>query len=415
VAASLQRNVALYPWYAAILKAHFWLPIFFLYFNAQFSLQQVLLLEAIYYAAIVVFEVPSGYFSDMAGRRKTLLIATAALTAAYLLFFVGGPYGVFVLAQIALAMGLAFNSGTDTSLHFESLHALGKGGLFDAREALVARNAFYGSAIAALAGGLIAMADLRLAYVLSVLAALTCVVLVLAMKEPDDAAGGDTTLHGFARQVGDCLRLLRRPALAWLFAFYVLMTMLNHVPYEFYQPYLRLLGEGMPLPTMSIPGISGAMSAIPMLVAAGAAAQSIRLRDRVGLGATLLCATALQTVIIATMAAVLHPAVLVLILLRTCPRAIMTAPLNAAITPQLTQSLRATYLSVQSLAGRLAFSALLVLLSLVVGDGSAEPSAGISAALQISTGIGIAGLMLLALTQGALRHAPSQPGSNAGG
>lgn len=79
MSSSAERNLKLYPWYAALLHAHFWFPVFFLYFNSKFSLAEVLRLEAIYYAAIVLFEVPSGYFSDVVGRRATLLIANVGV------------------------------------------------------------------------------------------------------------------------------------------------------------------------------------------------------------------------------------------------------------------------------------------------------------------------------------------------
>ncbi|MDP6484806.1 MAG: hypothetical protein QGH70_13325 [Nitrospinota bacterium] len=86
-AAGLERNVRLYPWYAVAFNTFFWMPVFFLYFSAQFSLENVLRLEAVYYAAVVLLEVPSGYFSDTHGRRKTLLVSSAALVFAYALFF----------------------------------------------------------------------------------------------------------------------------------------------------------------------------------------------------------------------------------------------------------------------------------------------------------------------------------------
>ena len=38
----------------------------------------VLRLEAIYYVAVVVLEVPSGFFSDVVGRKPTLLISSLA-------------------------------------------------------------------------------------------------------------------------------------------------------------------------------------------------------------------------------------------------------------------------------------------------------------------------------------------------
>ena len=59
--------------------------------------------------------------------------------------------------------------------------------------------------------------------------------------------------------------------------------------------------------------------------------------------------------------------VLLLVLLRSVPASLGQPPLRGAITPQVPRPLRATYLSIQSLVGRLAFAATLLLLSLGVG------------------------------------------------
>ena len=72
--ADLERNVRLYPWYAGVLGFWFWIPIFFLFFSAHLSLDKILLLESIYYASVVLLELPSGYFSDRVGRRATRCI-----------------------------------------------------------------------------------------------------------------------------------------------------------------------------------------------------------------------------------------------------------------------------------------------------------------------------------------------------
>lgn len=111
----IARNARLYPWYAGLFNAHFWMPVFFLYFLRYMPLVDVLRLEAVYYLGVVLLEVPSGYFSDRFGRKLTLLISNAALVLAYIVFFLGESVAVFAVAQVLLATGLAFNSGTDTS------------------------------------------------------------------------------------------------------------------------------------------------------------------------------------------------------------------------------------------------------------------------------------------------------------
>ena len=98
----LTRNVRLFPWYRASIDAMAWLPIFFLYFSERVALHEVLLLEAVYYATIVVLEVPSGYFSDRCGRRLTLLLSSGALCAAYVTFILAGEMAGLLVAQVAL-------------------------------------------------------------------------------------------------------------------------------------------------------------------------------------------------------------------------------------------------------------------------------------------------------------------------
>lgn len=409
-AAGFERNVRLYPAYALAFNAFAWMPVFMLYFTQTLSLAEALRLEAIYYAAVVATEVPSGYFSDRVGRRATLLVAAIALLAAYVLFAVGGFAGVvepsfalFAAAQVLLAVGLSFNSGTDASFHYDSLASLGRTEEFADREAIAARNGLLASGGAALAGGAVAVIGLHWAYVLSAIAAAAMLAIVLRFVEPtakEKSAGGGL---GFVRQLGKCLSLLRGKTLAWLFAFFVLMTILNHVPYEFYPLYIREAVGGGETNADFAPLYAGLHMAAAMVLGAVAAAWSVKLRDKLGIGAALLLAAAIQTAVIAAMGFVLAVWVIPLILLRVVPRALMTAPLNAAIAPRVEQQQRATYLSIQSLAGRLAFSATLAGLSLISPDGE-EGYAAMAAMLRASLVIACVGLVVLGATVWVLRE-----------
>lgn len=398
----MERNLRLYPAYATLFAAHFWLPVFFLFFQSHLTIAQVLRLEALYYFAVVVMEVPSGYFSDAVGRRITLIIAAASITVAHALFFLGDSFLWFAGGQILLATGMAFNSGTNTALHYDSLARLDRLGEFDHREARVSRLTFLGSGMAALVGGLVATVDLRYAYACSLAGGLAALALTLAMTEPHNGSRTQSlTITAFSRQIRQALGELRKPALRWLSVYMIIMIVLNHIPYQFYQPYLAELLLGQSWLENATPLTSGVVTLITMLVAGQIAGRSIAIRDRIGLGPTLLAGTALQTLIIAAMALIVHPVILVLILLRSCPRAIMTAPRNAAVNPLIQEGHRATYLSLESLAGRLAFSITLWGLA-AVGD----TTEGLRPVLLTSTGLALVTLAGLMLTAGALKKKP---------
>ncbi len=126
---------------------------------------------------------------------------------------------------------------------------------------------------------------------------------------------------------------LRQPALAWLLAASVAATVLNHVPYELYQPYLSLLlgapGEGWS-PT---PAAAGALSAVALAVGSAASRRAPALAERAGTSRAILACLGLQGLVIAAMAAALHPAVLLLVALRSVPGAVGKPLLTAAAHP----------------------------------------------------------------------------------
>jgi hypothetical protein len=87
-------------------------------------------------------------------------------------------------------------------------------------------------------------------------------------------------------------------------------------------------------------------------------------------------------------------------LFRTVPRALMPAPMNAAVAPLMGSSQRATFLSIQSLAGRLAFAGFLAGLSLVASESGQTFWSPLSTQLLISAGFGFTGQIALSLLGG---------------
>lgn len=369
----MERNLRLYPIYQSARNALFWLPVFFLYFSSVLPLEQVFLLEAVYYLAVVVLEVPSGYFSDRMGRKPTLIIAMACWGSSGLVFAATASFGWFALAQVLLAAGMAFNSGTDTSLLYDSLAAADRTGEIGDREARAEAWGYAAAATSALAGGLAGGFDLRLAYLLSAAGGLAGLGIASSFREPAHVAETPETALVPHRQLGVCLERLADPVLRWIFLLVVGMTVFVHVPYELLQPYLDLLvgperGDWSPTPALT-----GALMAASYYASAWASTRAIRLRDRIGTVATLLGALAIQGAIILAMGLVLHWAVAALFIVRSAPWAAVKPIMRAAVHPRLERGIRATYLSLQSLAGRLAFSASLAAASLLAG-GVEDPS-----------------------------------------
>jgi len=378
---SLEQNLVLYPAYQACRGLLFWLPVFFLYFSSVLTVGEVLLLEAIYYLGVVCLEVPSGYFSDRVGRRLTLLIGMACWAAAGALFAASGAFLPFAAAQLLMAAGMAFNSGTDQALLYGTLAALGRGDEVSEAEGRAGRWHFTALATSALVGGLLSGLDLRLAYALSALSAIAAFAAAWRFVEPPgggDAQRPDRQLRAVARQ-------LREPSLVWVFAFTLAMTVLNHVPYEFFQPYTALLlapaAEALPGDYSLAPPVTGALMAAAMAIGAWASGRAVALGRRLGTARALIAMAVLQGAVIAAMAWAVHPLILVLVAARSLPGAVSGPLTSGVIQPRLPEGLRATYLSVQSLAGRLAFSGALAVTALRIGDDAPASAAVLSQAM----------------------------------
>ena len=366
----MRRNVRLYPWFVAATGFSPWLPIFFLFFSERVGFDGALALSAIYYASVVVLEVPSGYASDRLGRRPTLVASAGAFLLAYVGFALADSFAALALCQTLLAAGMAFRSGCDSAFLHDSLAALGEGARYGDEEARAGTVSMTATGLSCLAGGALGALSLAWPYALSAAVACAGVALALALVEPPGEGGeaaGSPILQ--ARRVAGGLA---DPVLAWLLAYHVLAFALAHVPFEFYQPWLKLLGASEGGAWLAggdrTPLVSGVVFALSMFGGAAGAFLSMRLGRRLGLPQLLLLANLVQAVIVAGLAWALHPALVVLVLCRNFAMAMTTPPTLAAIVPRLGAGQRATWLSLQSLAGRLGFSLVLSGLAGTVGE-----------------------------------------------
>jgi len=128
------RNVGLFVAFRVLFNARFYYPVFMVMFlDYGISVEEFALLNAIWAAAIVLLEVPSGALADLVGRRR-LVVAGAALMVLEMLLLVLVPvpsaWVLPVLAANRVVSGAAeaFISGADEALAFESLAACGRTG-----------------------------------------------------------------------------------------------------------------------------------------------------------------------------------------------------------------------------------------------------------------------------------------------
>lgn len=363
---ALERSLRRYDLIVLATSALFWVPTAFLFYLDRFGLESALRLSALYYLAVVVAEVPSGWFSDRIGRVPTLRLVSIWWAAAFTFFLLADRPAVAGAGAVCMAIGYAFLSGTDVTFHFDTLEALGREADFERRESTARRAGMIVRAISVISGGAMGMISLRLPYAAALVAALLLGAVTLGLTEPPR----HHDRGAFRADLAAVVRLFRVRLLAWILVYVIAQVILEHLASEFAGPYLaEVLDEDL-TDVDRAPLVTGVLAAVVSLVGAVAVRRAPALRERFGLVGALTAVALLPTVTVIMMSFVVAGWVVALLALRNIQIAIAGVLIPAAVGQRVAQHQRATFLSFTSLGGRLAYGA--VLLSLARASGFAS-------------------------------------------
>lgn len=82
----------------------------------QLSMQQVFWLQVAFGATVMLFEVPSGYLSDLWGRKKTLVLGAVLNGLGYSWLALSDSMFDFLIFEMILGVAMSMASGTDMAL-----------------------------------------------------------------------------------------------------------------------------------------------------------------------------------------------------------------------------------------------------------------------------------------------------------
>jgi MFS family permease len=400
----MARNVALYPWFNLFQNLTFWQSVWFLFFQNELSAAAAIVLYALYDIAVTLVEVPSGYMSDRLGRRKTLILSAFTGVLGTVLIVWGSTFEVFVVAIVLLGGGRAFSSGTDSALLYESLAANGRGEEVEAQETRSWQYTLWGLAFSAVMGGVLASYAFEWAFVATAVSFVIALGIAWHFAEPPHHTP-DPADQGLRGQLRHIRQALAQPVLVWLLLLAAVMYAFSHVPFVFGQPFIAeaLAGQGW---SAEAPIVSGSVSAAMMLVSVAASLCALWLRHRIGLPAILMLSFGIQIGLIVTLALTNSVFAIVVLFLRMVPDSWSYPFIVARIQPLLNDAGRATYLSVQSFAGRLLLAG-----SLLLAAGQTRSEAPMAyAELQMTLGFyALAGLACFAALLALVRWAHVEP------
>ncbi len=114
-----------------ILRGLLWfmisMPIIVVFFQSNnLTLTEVFILQGIYSFTIAITELPSGYFADYFGRKKSIIISTFCMFLGYLIFSNYTGFDIYIIGQILIAIGGSLMSGADSAIMYDTLIQLHK-------------------------------------------------------------------------------------------------------------------------------------------------------------------------------------------------------------------------------------------------------------------------------------------------
>jgi MFS family permease len=100
------------------------MPVLIPFFSSLgLKMKEVFLLLSVFSGACFLFEVPSGYISDLLGRRKTLIFSSILKGTGFSLFAIADGFEILIVAEIILGAAVSLSSGTDTAIIYDTLLA----------------------------------------------------------------------------------------------------------------------------------------------------------------------------------------------------------------------------------------------------------------------------------------------------
>ncbi len=219
------------------------MPVVVVFFQSVgLSMQDIMWTQAVFSATTVLFEIPSGYFSDVLGRRRTLIIGACCSTLGFALYTLANGFAMILVAEIVLGLGMSFVSGTDSALLYDSLKQLGEGSRSIQAEGRQISYGNFAESIAGVVGGFLAAYTLRVPLYAQVLVTALMIPLAWSLVEPEResfrSSGG--SLRGIMEISHSAL--IRNERLRWILLFSGVIGAGTLTMVWFVQPYMQQCG-----------------------------------------------------------------------------------------------------------------------------------------------------------------------------
>lgn len=333
----------------------FMVPIIVLFWQGNgLSLTEIMILQSFFSIAVTVLEVPSGYFADIHGRKKSLLIGAIGLTIGIIAYSLGTDFISFLIAELFLAVGASFISGADSALLYDSLKDLGREKEYKAIWGSASFYALIGMAVANIIGGFVGKVDLR--YPLYIAIPLTALMIPLALSVQEPKRHKKIYEKGYAHELFRILHedVWKNPKLRWIMIYGAFLLTMVQGALWLYQPYMKMTGLDV--------AYFGIVFALFNVVAGLSAKYSENIEKKIGNNASFIFLIIIIAVSFFLMSTFLFVFSFLFILLHQFVRGSSKVFISDAIHNIASSDHRATIISTQSMVSRLAYAMIIPVL-----------------------------------------------------
>ena len=328
-----------------------------------------MMMQAIFAVLLALFDVPTGYAADVFGRKRAIVAASVSVLIGAIFYSVAENFNAFLCGEIFLAFGFSLASGADQALVYDSLLELDRKDQYEriwgrgTAMSLVAMSAF--SAV----GGVAATWSLRLPCHLQVVCGAALIGVSLLLAEPGRSGEMDAKRRVSLRDVAR-VSVQGGARIRWLLMYPPVLFALMQGTFWLYQPYFVLSGLSR--------GLFGVVYALFNLVAAWAAQCAYRADGMMNERSRMLLLPAMIAGSYLLAGSIVMQASFVFIVLLQLVRGYSQVVFSDQLNREIPCHVRASVLSIQSMAGRLMYAGLLPIAAWLAG------SAGVAGAFLVA-------------------------------
>lgn len=206
-------------------------------------LWQIGIVEGVFHIASFIFEIPSGAFADLFGRKKTLLIGRICSAISAIISLFANNMFLFIISFIIAALGYNMNSGSEEALVYDSLKLAGKEKEYmkvNGRLNIIVEVA---QGISTFIGGLLAEFSFLYCYGTAVFVAIVSLIPVFYFTEPDLNEKKEKERVNLLKHFKICFHVIKtNKEIMKILLYFSFVFTFEAVVYFYGQEYFNVLG-----------------------------------------------------------------------------------------------------------------------------------------------------------------------------